>query len=377
MKKRIISTIIVAVLLASTLFAGTASALMMGNLNDDNEITAADARIALRASVSLETLTEEQEKAADVNYDGDVTAADARIILRASVGLEEIETREHPEYHPFTTISTTNKTKCSFDGCETELPSFNDIVNILKSTEDGVDYYTGFVEDITHNDKMEMGGTLGGLMDDETNIASTETTYSALLVNRLLTPSNFPANGENYVSDITDNDIKSIEIAKVDAIDFAAALPDNYTVGKTTYDLTPIKNAEFSEVYKITLVLNSETLDIKKPVTGKSVYDKIYLSDYNSKLEMMRSEISSNLDTLTNEMSSIGVSMSTSGSITSSLTVEYFISTDTFEPIAAKYGNRFDVKFSAAVPILLSMKQNMYMASNSYYFFNNDFGIDA
>ena len=56
----------------------------------DGQITAADARLALRASVGLETLSEEQILAADVNNDGEVTSADARFILRLSVGLETL-----------------------------------------------------------------------------------------------------------------------------------------------------------------------------------------------------------------------------------------------------------------------------------------------
>lgn len=62
----------------------------IGDVDGDGSITAADARLALRASVGLETLTEAQKAAADVDHDGSVTAADARLILRASVGLETL-----------------------------------------------------------------------------------------------------------------------------------------------------------------------------------------------------------------------------------------------------------------------------------------------
>ncbi len=377
MTKRIISIFLVTTLMIITLFTGAASALVMGDVDNNGDVTAADARLALRASVDLETLTAEATKAADADYNGSITAADARLILRASVGLEELEVREHPAYHPYTAISVEKPTKCSYDGCETVIPSFNDIVNVLKSTENGVNYHTGFVESITHNDKMEIGGTFGAIMDDASNVASTETSYSALLVNRLLTPANFPSNGESFVSSLSDKDIKSIEIAKTDSLEFISSLPDNYTVGKTVYDLTPIKTAEFPEVYKITLVLPSQTFDIKTPVSGQSVYDKIYMSDYNKKLEDMRSGISKNLEDMGKEMESMGISLSSSGNITSSLTVEYYINAETFEPVAAKYINRFDVDFSAKVPLMVSMRQTMYMSSNSYYFFNNDFGIAA
>ena len=38
--------------------------------------------------------TPEQKKAADVDGDGEITAADARLILRASVGLEDLTNRQ-------------------------------------------------------------------------------------------------------------------------------------------------------------------------------------------------------------------------------------------------------------------------------------------
>lgn len=63
-----------------------------GDINGDCEITASDARIALRASVGLEYYSKSSPayKAADVEGNDGITAADARVILRASVGLEDI-----------------------------------------------------------------------------------------------------------------------------------------------------------------------------------------------------------------------------------------------------------------------------------------------
>lgn len=62
--------------------------LMPGDVDGDGKITANDGRAALRVSVGLETLTEEQKKAADLDGDGQITAGDAREILRKSVGLD-------------------------------------------------------------------------------------------------------------------------------------------------------------------------------------------------------------------------------------------------------------------------------------------------
>lgn len=65
--------------------------LKMGDIDNNGDINAADAREVLRASVSLRTLTSEEFKVADVDDSKDVTSADARIILRASVNLETIK----------------------------------------------------------------------------------------------------------------------------------------------------------------------------------------------------------------------------------------------------------------------------------------------
>ena len=60
--------------------------LKVGDLDGDEGISSADARLCLRGAVGLDTLTPEQIKAADIDKDGDITSADARLILRASVG---------------------------------------------------------------------------------------------------------------------------------------------------------------------------------------------------------------------------------------------------------------------------------------------------
>ncbi len=61
---------------------------ILGDVNGDGDITAEDARLALRASASLEYLDENAYNAADTNFDGNLTAEDARMILRVSAGLE-------------------------------------------------------------------------------------------------------------------------------------------------------------------------------------------------------------------------------------------------------------------------------------------------
>lgn len=60
----------------------------MADLDLDGEVTAADARLALRIAVKLDNADDALKAAADVDGDRKVTAADARLILRMAVGLE-------------------------------------------------------------------------------------------------------------------------------------------------------------------------------------------------------------------------------------------------------------------------------------------------
>lgn len=62
--------------------------IVLGDVNGDSEITASDARMALRVSVSLEKINNWAMLAADFNGDTAIAASDARLILRTSVGLE-------------------------------------------------------------------------------------------------------------------------------------------------------------------------------------------------------------------------------------------------------------------------------------------------
>lgn len=61
---------------------------LLGDTDNDGKFTAADARTALRASVRLDILSEEDNVVADTDCDGKVTAADARTILRVSAKLQ-------------------------------------------------------------------------------------------------------------------------------------------------------------------------------------------------------------------------------------------------------------------------------------------------
>ena len=74
------------------LFPLCAGAASRGDVDGDGSVTAADARLALRAAVGLEKAIVKGTAAftaADVDGDGTITAADARTILRIAVKLED------------------------------------------------------------------------------------------------------------------------------------------------------------------------------------------------------------------------------------------------------------------------------------------------
>ncbi len=92
MKKKVTGFFLVCVLtvIALSLSVFTASATLVGDVEgDDGVVSAADARIILRASVGLENLSEKLQLIADTDENGKITASDARSVLRMSVGLEE------------------------------------------------------------------------------------------------------------------------------------------------------------------------------------------------------------------------------------------------------------------------------------------------
>ena len=90
MKKKVTSFIFAVCLLTMIpfAFADTVRAYIPGDVDGNCQILANDARLALRASARLETLTDEQKKAADVDGNGVVLADDARAILRISAKLD-------------------------------------------------------------------------------------------------------------------------------------------------------------------------------------------------------------------------------------------------------------------------------------------------
>ena len=90
-KKHLIKLLVLCAAMLA-MFAVTSAAATLGDVDGNGKIEAADARLALRASVNLEKYAagSAEFSAADVDGDKAVTAADARLILRASVNLEKL-----------------------------------------------------------------------------------------------------------------------------------------------------------------------------------------------------------------------------------------------------------------------------------------------
>lgn len=61
---------------------------LLGDVTGDGKVNSADARLALRAAVRLETLSETQRLAADADKNGKIQSSDARKILRVAVKLD-------------------------------------------------------------------------------------------------------------------------------------------------------------------------------------------------------------------------------------------------------------------------------------------------
>lgn len=126
------------------LFASADATNHIGDIDNDGKISAADARLALRASVGLEKLTDTQSKSADVNNDGKVTAADARTILRVSVGLEKFDI----DSENMISVDEIEKMEIVSNTISNHMKS-DEYIN-LDSNEEKVEYITNLLIDLSN-----------------------------------------------------------------------------------------------------------------------------------------------------------------------------------------------------------------------------------
>lgn len=97
MKKAFLSVVLSILIILSCI--SPVFAALKGDVDGIVGVSAADARLVLRASVGLESLSDAQKAAADVDGTPGISAADARLILRASVGLESLGDIQEEEEH--------------------------------------------------------------------------------------------------------------------------------------------------------------------------------------------------------------------------------------------------------------------------------------
>lgn len=353
MKKRsFISSVLALSLCASSLLMTGASAAVAGDVDGNGSLTAADARLALRASVGLENLDEAQTRLADVDGTKGITAADARLILRASVGLETLPEPE-PEYilfngHKVDSASIGIEKGITCIDPESELngqelmPSFNTLVNSLK-TPGSTNYFYGFSRTVTDTPKPEckangvmhlaLAEIMEGLLADSV-IPGKITEYNDMTMHRHVNNATFFVMGTPFVSDLSEEDVKSITMEKMTGVDFVKELPDKFTSTENEeYDLTPVKASEIGEVYKVTVALNPETVTQDSVPDTTTPIEKILNKDYNSGI----SQQMASLNGAFNEMPEMAGMFVMEMTITTTGVITYYFTADTFEPVAARY----------------------------------------
>ena len=397
MKIRSALSLLLAILLCcSTLVIGAAAAPVAGDVDGDNSVTASDARLALRASVKLETLTAAQILVADVDNAEGVSAADARLILRASVKLETLTLKQKFfNGHPVDTdtITPEHGIVCTDPDCGiTLVPSFNEIVNALKA--DNKNSFSTFTKTTSVADKpvvkessvlyLSVKELMEGLLADSFQ-AESSVEYSNFIKNRSLNKSTFFVKGKEYVSDLKDGDVKSITLEKMTGVDFVKTLPDSYTATNSslTYDLSKIKASVIGDVYKITVTLNDEKVTDKSFPQTVTPIEKCFIADYNIGLKSNLQQLTSAFNEFPEELASM---FGMDATITSGGTITYYVTVDTFKPVAAVYSLKMDTDTSMKTyfnsfgvnvnKVTSTMTISTRSTQEYFYFFNDNFTIE-
>lgn len=395
MKKRILSIILALTLCLTPVIAG---ALAIGDIDGDTKISASDARQALRASVGLDTLNAEQTKAADVDFDGKITSSDARLILRASVGLEQLQEKDiYFNGHLVETDSITIEKGivCIDPECEcggsTVMPSFNELVNLLKKPG-STNYYYGFTKTSTNTPKPEckpssilhagLAEMMEGLLADSVT-PETLTEYTDMTNRRHVNNATFFVVGKPYVSDLKDSDVASVKMVKMSGVDFVKNLPASYTSSQSgnPVDLSKIKASDVGDVYKVTVTLKPEKITNKTLPTDVTPIEKILNANYNNGIKNQMNSLNNSF----NEMPEMADMFVMEMDITTSCTVDYYFTADTFAPVAAKYTTAmnttsymhtyFNLAFMKTDKATTTTTIKNDTVQEDYFFFNDFFTV--
>ncbi len=400
MKKHSILSLLIAFSLCFLMLVpGVAKTPAAGDVDGSGKIEASDARLALRFSVKLEKLTAQQIAVADVDSTDGVSASDARLILRASVGLETLKLKDNgnKEFNGHRVnndcIGIETGIICTDSDCcgKTLVPSFNELVNALKA-EGSLNYQSGYSKTVTttHKAKATANNVLNlGLakvfqtMLNEGIKEGSETSYSVMTKNRHINSSNFYVFGEDYVSSLKEDDIKSITMTKMNGVDFVKALPDSYTVTETgaKVNLKDIKESDIGEVYKVSVTLFPETLSNGKIPAETTPVEKILNADYNEGLKGTFDGLEDAFKDSPGMADFMGMEMA----IVTDCRVDYYFTADSFEPVCARYYVVMNMKNTTNVYInddgekqstpTVSIAINADTVQDSYYFFNDHFNV--
>ena len=221
--------------------------------------------------------------------------------------------------------------------CGKELPSFNDLVNALKTE---LHYYTGFT-------KTESGGalissrfspaSLGRQLKEELEKSLFEAGVEygdRVSFPKLINDHAFPVADLSYVSGLRAGDITGLTVETQPRPDFLASLPDAIETKKgdatVREDLTAIKSADVGEVVKISVAVRRETLTQLKS-GGESALRRI--TDLDLPALAARTEMSETEDL---DIGRISMTLSCE-EIVSDCVVTYYFTSDTLLPVAAVY----------------------------------------
>ena len=296
-------------------------------------------------------------------------------------------------------ITATKGIRCERCG-KIGLPSFNELVNVLK---DGTHSYTGFKLTKASASEPKLTGimeTLINLMISMKQITkeevsqmlsesiANETYYSALVKNRSITDYNFNLLGENVVSALKDSDPQSLTTEYVKGVDFLASLPDTYVNERGHEDdLTAIKNTTIGDVIKVTVTLAPER------------YSEVLANGGDSPISRIDSEIPESLESfMAGSQGDLGLGGTEDGDdlgsilnnaikldldSLSDITVTYYFDALTNAPIAAVYDGNMLINFVMNLYITDDLEPSDTSTGSiivdsatellSYYFFDDYF----
>lgn len=304
MNKKIIA-IILSVLTAVSAFSAFAFAdfIRAGDVNGDGKVNAADARLVLRASASLETLTDEQKVVAEVTGDNKISAADARLILRAAANLDilpeittepDSETEEPVSEEPTSEEPTTEEPT-------TEAPPTSNVVTeypeAISAFFSGKFYLEGDLSDGDSNSAVIMatnGKKTEVSMDMDGFRMSIYSDGKSIYIK-------FPYNNKNYYVEMTEEMLDSYGL-DIDISSLAESLSlgtvDDY--GDPTLTVEELDGVEYN-VYTFTsedgymLCFYADENEEIKSIISKTADGKI---DTEVKLNALSATIPSNMLTV-------------------------------------------------------------------------------